>query len=359
MAKTKYHLHLKGFVGGWDFDRDYVEFVLTKYDGKRVDVLIDSLGGYVDTALSIASAFKNHGDVHVHFVGMNASAATIASLGAKEITMDKYAMYLAHKCSVDFFEWCQANADQLSDLIKDIEHQKNDLDKMDSTVATMYADRTGKSYAEILELMKQGSWLTSKEAKEIGFVDSITEDEDDEPTEITASLAAKMVAHGIPVPGNMKNAEQQTQSLFGKLIAALTNFFKLNNKPQESMENLEQTTPVSEQEVVETPETPEATEPVEETPETPETAEAPEAPEAPETPESQEPSEEEAEPNAEVEALQAEIAQLKAQIAELSKQPGDTTAQVVETSSEDNAFDGYLNTVNRAKRLYERLKGIK
>lgn len=45
MAKTKYNLHLKGYVGGWDFDSDYVDFVLNKNTDKEVAVLIDSLGG--------------------------------------------------------------------------------------------------------------------------------------------------------------------------------------------------------------------------------------------------------------------------------------------------------------------------
>lgn len=45
MAKTKYNLHLKGYVGGWDFDSDYVDFVLNKNTDKEVAVLIDFLGG--------------------------------------------------------------------------------------------------------------------------------------------------------------------------------------------------------------------------------------------------------------------------------------------------------------------------
>ena len=96
MANTQYALHLKGFVGGADFDRNYVDYVLAQHVGKPVNVLIDSLGGSVATALSIASAFRNHADVSVHFVGMNASAATIASLGAKHISIDANAMYLVH-----------------------------------------------------------------------------------------------------------------------------------------------------------------------------------------------------------------------------------------------------------------------
>lgn len=97
-----YNLHLKGYVGGWDFDSDYVDFVLGKNADSEVHVLIDSLGGSLATALSIVAAFRNHGNVHVHYVGMNASAATIASLCAKHVSIDSSAMYLVHKCSMEF-----------------------------------------------------------------------------------------------------------------------------------------------------------------------------------------------------------------------------------------------------------------
>ena len=49
MAKTKYNLHLKGYVGGWNFDSDYVDFVLNKNPDKEVSVLIDSPGGQLNT----------------------------------------------------------------------------------------------------------------------------------------------------------------------------------------------------------------------------------------------------------------------------------------------------------------------
>ena len=88
MAQTNYHLHLKGYVGGYDFDAAYVDYILGKHKDEQVNVLIDSLGGSVATALSIAAAFSNHGNVAVHYVGMNASAATIASLGAKHVSID-------------------------------------------------------------------------------------------------------------------------------------------------------------------------------------------------------------------------------------------------------------------------------
>ena len=45
MSKTAYHISLKGYVGGYDFDRGDVDAVLAENDGKQVNVLIDSLGG--------------------------------------------------------------------------------------------------------------------------------------------------------------------------------------------------------------------------------------------------------------------------------------------------------------------------
>ncbi|MCH5220971.1 MAG: ATP-dependent Clp protease proteolytic subunit [Muribaculaceae bacterium] len=54
--------------------------------GKQVNVLIDSTGGNLATGLSITSVFKNHGNVSVHFVGLNASAATIADGFPENIT---------------------------------------------------------------------------------------------------------------------------------------------------------------------------------------------------------------------------------------------------------------------------------
>jgi len=225
-TKTNYQLHLKGFVGGYDFDSDYVDYILNNNKDKEVHVLIDSLGGRSNTALSIFSAFKRHGNVNVHFVGMNASAATIASLGAKHITMDSSAMYLVHKCSVGFFEWGQLNSDGLQALIDNIEHQKADLDKLDANIAQMYATRCKKEPAELLTLMKAGGWLTAQEALAWGFVDELTDYEDEDAPVLTDTMASAMSAAGIPVPNmpTMKLTAQE-QSAFAKFMGALTSLF--------------------------------------------------------------------------------------------------------------------------------------
>ena len=224
MKNTNYHLHLKGYVGGYDFDRDYVDYVLKKNEGKPVNVLIDSLGGSLATALSIASAFRAHGDVTVHFVGMNASAATIASLGAKHISMDSSAMYLVHKCSAEFFEWGSLNADQLAQVRDNCEAAIRDLNKLDNNVATMYAGKCSKDQSKLLDLMREGGWLTANEALEWGFVDEVTQFNEEKPV-LTDAVASAMAAAGMPIPNVPMDSNE---SLMSRFIAALTSIFKPN-----------------------------------------------------------------------------------------------------------------------------------
>lgn len=222
MSNTTYNLHLKGFVGGADFDRNYVDFVLAQNSEKSVSVLIDSLGGSLATALSIASAFRNHGNVSVHFVGMNASAATIASLGAKFISIDANAMYLVHKCSTEFFRWCDLNADNTEALIQELQAQKNDLDKLDINIASMYSAKCKKEVKDLLDLMKVGGWLSAQEALEWGFVDEITNSDEQAPV-LTDALASAMANAGMPIPNI---PVQDRNSPFAKFLASLSSLFK-------------------------------------------------------------------------------------------------------------------------------------
>ena len=78
MAKTKYNLHLKGYVGGWDFDSDYVDFVLNKNTDKEVAVLIDSLGGQlIDVYLGNPMRHdEKYLLINQGFAGSNASCRT-------------------------------------------------------------------------------------------------------------------------------------------------------------------------------------------------------------------------------------------------------------------------------------------
>lgn len=222
MAKKNYDLKLKGYVGGWDFDANYVEYILNKCGDREVNVCIDSLGGNVSTALSVSALFKNHGKVNVHYIGMNASAATIASMGAAHVSMDKNAMYLVHKCSDVIFECDLMNADQLKAHIDELKKTCNDLEKIDANIASLYADRCKKTPEELMNLMKVGGWLNAQEALEWGFVDEISEDEDEKAPTLAQETITAMAAAGIPIP---EQANEQREQAKKNLMAAFQQLF--------------------------------------------------------------------------------------------------------------------------------------
>lgn len=195
-----YNLFLKGDVGGWTFSSDMVNWILEKNKDSEVHVLVNSLGGYTHEALSISSLFKLHGNVHVHFIGANASAATIAAMGAKRITIDSDACFLVHKCLGLVFEWDWLNADELDNHIRELEKKKANQNVLDGCVAGMYAKRCKKSKDELLALMSKDTWLTAEQALDWGFVDEITDTPEDKTPALSESTVSSLAAAGIPMP---------------------------------------------------------------------------------------------------------------------------------------------------------------
>lgn len=219
-----YDLFLKGEVGGWDFSSDFVNYVLDKHKDAEVNVLVNSLGGYTHEGLAISSLFKIHGNVHVHYVGMNASAATIAAMGAKRITIDADACFLVHKCMNLVFEWDYLNADELDAHIKDLEKMKNNQQVLDGCVAGLYAKRCKKTKEELLELMSKDTWLSAQEALEWGFVDEITDDAEDKQSAVLSDVSvASLSAAGIPLPPNYRGKKKG--SVLERFVAALQSAF--------------------------------------------------------------------------------------------------------------------------------------
>ena len=47
------------------------------------------------------------------------------------------------------------------------------LDKIDNILAEAYVNKTGMAKEDILKAMTEETWLTAKEAKDMGFVDNI------------------------------------------------------------------------------------------------------------------------------------------------------------------------------------------
>lgn len=202
-----YQLDIDGPIGDYAYSKRYVKQKLSENKGKDVSCRMNSLGGALDHGLDMAAQFADHGKVTVYMFGFNASAATIASLGASKVCISEYGFYLAHKVSNWVDAWGYMNADEIAEVIKDLEANKKENDKMDLVLAEMYAKKSKRKCNEIMDILKEGRWLTANEALEYGFVDEIIS----EGTKVnfTSSLRDKFNAFGLPTPDFENHSDEQ------------------------------------------------------------------------------------------------------------------------------------------------------
>lgn len=192
-----YDIYINSTIG-WPFSAEYVRAELNKCKKKTCNVYISSLGGRVADALQIRQMFLEHGQVEVHLHGFVASAATIIAMGAAKVHMGRYALFLMHRCSNWVETWGQLNAEEIAAAIKTLESQKDALETIDQTIASIYAARCGKKIEEVADWMMKSKWLTAEECLNRGLIDSICED--DKAIDVTDGVRGEILACGLPLP---------------------------------------------------------------------------------------------------------------------------------------------------------------
>lgn len=242
-----YNININDYIGKWGFSKQYCQAKLQELKGKPVNVRISSYGGEVAHALDIRQQFIDHGDVTAYLYGFVASSATILAMGAKKICISKYCMFLVHKVSNWVDAWGQYNADQMQQLIEELKKNKDDNEKIDRVIASLYAAKCGKNVEEILDVLKEARWLTAAEAKDYGFVDEVIEG--DEGKMNMADYTEKFNMLGLPplpVPEESKeNLEDETPgktSVLNRILEAITGMRQSNEKkneePQETIKKI-------------------------------------------------------------------------------------------------------------------------
>lgn len=142
--------------------RDVAALLESAADDESIDVYINSGGGDVFSAVEIYSTLQRYGDrVKTHVVGIAASAASIIMcVGKSDITAAS--MVMIHNVS------SYAVGDH-----RDLAHGSETLRQVDRAVCGAYTSKTGKQESDILALMDKETWLTAKEAVDLGFCDSL------------------------------------------------------------------------------------------------------------------------------------------------------------------------------------------
>lgn len=223
-----FQIDIDGQIGPYGYSKQYVRQLLDQYKGQPVNVRVNSLGGSLDDALDMAARFNEHGDVTAYLFGYCASAATVLALGAKKTVIDENAFYLVHKVMNWVDVWDTLNADQIQELIDELEKNKRDNEKMDLVLAKMYAKKSGHTANEIMAVLKEAAWLTADEAKNWGFVDEIGTGLKYTPS----AIENKLNAYGLPLPKPRKEKQSVIDSIKNmfnnKVIAMLTNYLNLN-----------------------------------------------------------------------------------------------------------------------------------
>lgn len=131
----------------------------------EISLRINSEGGSVFDAAAIYNSLVEHpARVVAHVDGMALSAASVILMAGEERHMAENAFIMIHD------PWSMVAGDSRA-----LRKEADLLDQIKSTIVKMYVDRTGISVEEAEQLMSDETWMTADEAKEKGFIDSITE----------------------------------------------------------------------------------------------------------------------------------------------------------------------------------------
>lgn len=230
-------LDFRGSIASWEISRNYVKYMLSKYEGKSVVIKLSSFGGDINEALAIQKVIADHGNVEVSMYGFNASCATWMIFSAQKIAINADAFWLCHKSTTPVAEWAMLNSDQLQALIDKLESEKKGAEAIDAMIVKKYLDRCsakGKTAEDVLNLMKEERWMSASEALEWGFVDEVVTSKS--KTKITNEIKTRFNEMGYPAL-----PEDPSPGIVGKVIDSIvTTFSKKQNDFQiPKIENME------------------------------------------------------------------------------------------------------------------------
>ena len=150
---------------------------ISTLDVDTITVRINSYGGSVPDGLAIYNALRRHkAAVNVFVDGVAISCASYIAMAGDTVTMAKNAQMMIHAP----WTWSDGNAVQLRE-------QAEILDRYAKTMASAYADKSGKTYEDALALLtdRKDHWFLADEAKAEGFADEVGEE-----VAVAASLAS-------------------------------------------------------------------------------------------------------------------------------------------------------------------------
>jgi len=239
-----FELNIFGTIGSKDTEtKDTVKKALNEAGGQDVLINISSSGGSIIEGMAISEMIALYaGKTTTRGIGIVASAATIILMAGKKKEMTKNSFFMMHN------SWGGVEGN-VFELEKTIELLRM-FDEQMAAIYTAQLESKGKliggskekTLEEVKKMMAAETWLTADQALEMGFIDIIIEEKDDEHhiyEETYAMIRAEAKFKNIP--NQILNSMQVEKKTFLQQLAAMFGF------KAEITENEVETAPVVEE----------------------------------------------------------------------------------------------------------------
>jgi ATP-dependent Clp protease, protease subunit len=157
-------------IGEWGFGMAKLDEMLQMMsdDDKSIELYVASPGGDVSEADKIYSKLLELGangyTITAILAGEVASAASYLIMAASNISAYAHARLMIHNS----WTWAEGNQHDLKEMTAHLE-------AIDNSMAAIYSSRSGLGTDEVLELMKNTTWMSAEDAKAKGFIDTVIE----------------------------------------------------------------------------------------------------------------------------------------------------------------------------------------
>lgn len=152
-----------------EWTRDSLMRILENTQGEA-NIMIESYGGNVFDGLALASLIARRPQTNTTVLGVAASIASIIAISGEVVAMDENSFMMIHNA------WT-FTAGEAEDLRKDADL----LDKISDQLAEAYTNKImsnkagdrEKTKMQVVEMMKEETWLNANEALNLGLIDKI------------------------------------------------------------------------------------------------------------------------------------------------------------------------------------------
>jgi ATP-dependent protease ClpP protease subunit len=162
------------YYGDQGYSAKQFQQEIKSFKGKKGLLNIHSAGGNVWDAFAISSMIKDHGNIDTKILGLAASSGDVIFQQGKTRIMPRMGMRMAHGASALF--QIAGNAAELTAAKPELDKTIARLEKHNTTLATMYAERSGNSVDDVKSMMDAEEFMDGDESLEKGFCDELTDE---------------------------------------------------------------------------------------------------------------------------------------------------------------------------------------